>query len=139
MIAGVGQMRAQMRLVVVLAGGVDDQKQMVAEIRHHQVVENAAGLVGELRIALAAGRQRQDVLRHQPFQRQAASSSLPDFARSVDLAHMRDVEQAGGGAGVQMFLQHAGGVLHRHVVAGERHHLAAAGDVQRVQRRLFQS
>ena len=35
-------MRAQMRLVGGLAGGVDDQEQVVAEIGHHQVVENAA-------------------------------------------------------------------------------------------------
>ena len=40
--ADIGEMRAQMRLVFGLAGGVDDQKQMVAEIRHHQIVENAA-------------------------------------------------------------------------------------------------
>jgi hypothetical protein len=31
-----------MRLVLGLAGGVDDQKQVAAEIRHHQIVENAA-------------------------------------------------------------------------------------------------
>ena len=41
--AAVREMRAQMRLVLGLAGGVDDQEQMIAEIRHHQVVENAAG------------------------------------------------------------------------------------------------
>ena len=58
-----------MCFVLGLAGGIDDQKQVVAEIRHHQVVENAAGFVGEKRIALPAGRQRQYVLRHQPFQR----------------------------------------------------------------------
>ncbi len=36
--AGIREMRAQMRFVRGLAGGVDDQEQMVAEIRHHQVV-----------------------------------------------------------------------------------------------------
>src|ERR1700722_9215194 len=38
--ADVGEMLLEKRLVLGLAGGVDHQKQMVAEIRHHQVVEN---------------------------------------------------------------------------------------------------
>ena len=47
--AGIRQMRAQMRFIVGLAGGVHHQKQMAAEIRHHQVVENsAAGHAGRL-------------------------------------------------------------------------------------------
>ena len=41
--ADIRQVGAQMRLVRGLAGGVDHQEQMVAEIRHHQIVENAAG------------------------------------------------------------------------------------------------
>ena len=63
-------MRTQVRLVLGLAGGIDDQKQMVAEIRHHQIVENAAVIIGELRVALPSRRHRDDVLRHQPLQRQ---------------------------------------------------------------------
>ena len=31
-----------MSVVGVLAGGVDHQEQMAAEIRHHQIVEDAA-------------------------------------------------------------------------------------------------
>ena len=88
-------MRAQMRLVLGLAGGVDHQKQMAAEIRHHQVVENAAGFVGELGVALPARRDRHDVLRHQPLQRQRGILDLAGFRPQRDLAHMRDVEQAG--------------------------------------------
>ena len=67
----VGEMRAQMRLVLGLAGGVDDQEQVVAEIRDHQIVENAAVGIGELGVALPARRNRHDVLRHQPLQRAA--------------------------------------------------------------------
>ena len=63
-------MSAQMRLVLGLAGGVDHHKQIVAEIGHHQVVKNAPGGIGELRVALAAGRDTNHVLRHQPLQRQ---------------------------------------------------------------------
>ena len=122
-----------MRLVVGLAGGVDHQEQMVAEVRHHQIVENAAGLVGELRVALPAGRNRHDVLRHQPFQCQRGVFDLAGFRAQRDLAHMRDVEQAGGTSDMQMFPQHTGRILHRHLIAGERHHLAAARQMQGVQ------
>ena len=131
-------MRAQMRLVRGLAGGVDDQEQMAAEIRHHQVVENAAVGVGELRVALPARRDRQDVLRHQPLQRRAASSTLPDFGCSAIWPICETSNRPAAAAGVQVFPQHAGGVLHRHVIAGERHHLAAARQMQRMQRGAFQ-
>jgi hypothetical protein len=46
---------------------------------------------------------------------------------------VRDIEQAGLLAGVQVFLEHAQRVLHRHVVAGERHHARAQFQVQGVQ------
>ena len=54
------------------------------------------------------------------------------------LAHVRDIEQAGLRADMIVLGDDAVGVLHRHVVAGERHHAAAARDMQRVQRGLFQ-
>ena len=41
-------------------------------------------------------------------------------------------------ARVQMLLQDAQRILHRHLVAGERHHLGAKRDVQLVERRAFQ-
>ena len=90
---------AQMRLVLCLAGGVDHQEQMAAEIRHHQVVENAAGVIGELGVALSSRCNAEDVLRHQPFQRQRRILELAGFRPQRDLAHMRDVEQAGGRRG----------------------------------------
>ena len=126
-----------MRLVLGLAGGVDDQKQMVAEIRHHQIVENAAGLIGKLRVALPSRRNRNDILRHQPLQRERCVHNLAGLRPQRDLAHMRDVEQAGGVAGMQVFPEHAGCVLHRHVIAGERHHFAAARHMEGVQRGVF--
>ena len=56
-------------------------------------------------------------------------------AGEAQLAHMRDVEQPGLGAGVQMLGEDAGGILHRHLVAGERHHPGAERLVERVERR----
>ena len=51
---------------------------------------------GELGVALPSRRNRQDVLRHQPLQRQGCVLELAGFRPQRDLAHMRDVEQAGG-------------------------------------------
>jgi len=127
-----------MRFVLGLAGGVDHQKQMAAEIRHHQIVENAPGGVGELRVTLPSRRHAKDILRHQPLQRECCVLDLAGFRSQRDLAHMRNVEQAGRGAGMQVFPEHAGSELHRHVIARKRHHLAAAGSMQRVQRGTFQ-
>ena len=84
-----------MRLVFGLAGGVDHQKQVAAEIRHHQVVENASRTIGELRVALPASRDGKNILRHQPLQRQCRVLDLAGFRAQRDLAHMRNVEQAG--------------------------------------------
>ena len=52
---------------------------------------------------------------------------------------MRDIEQPRLLAGVQMFLENAGRILHRHLIAGERHHLAAQLEVQGVKRRAAQN
>ena len=50
---------------------------------------------------------------------------------------MRDVEQAGGASRVQVFFEHAGRELHRHLIASEGNQLAAARHMERVQRRAF--
>ncbi|MCY1177360.1 hypothetical protein D9M73_176650 [compost metagenome] len=115
--------------VLVLAGGVDHQEQLVlGQAGDHQVVEDAAVLVGEQCIALHAHRQIEDVHRHQAFQ-----GARGVLTPQEDLAHVGYVEQAGLLAGVQVFLEHAQRVLHRHVVAGERHHARTQFQVQGVQ------
>ena len=55
------------------------------------------------------------------------------FDLADDRRRLRLVEQPGRGAGVQMRSQDAGGILHRHVIAGEGHHLAAKLDMQIVE------
>ena len=52
----------------------------------------------------------------------------------LDLAHVRDVEDAGVGADRAVLGDHAL-VLDRHLPAGERHHARAGGDVAVVERR----
>ena len=77
--AGLRKMRAQMRLVLGLAGGVDHQEQMVAEIRHHQIVQNAAIGIGELRVALPPGATATMSCGTSRSSASAASSTFPDF------------------------------------------------------------
>jgi hypothetical protein len=110
----------QVRQVLILARGVDHQEQLVVtQVGDHQVVEDAA-VVGEHRVALHAHRQVDDVHRHQGFQGLGGIG-----AGQANLAHVRDIEQPGLLTGVLVFFHHAERVLHRHVVAGERHHAGA--------------
>ena len=55
-------------------------------------------------------------------------------ALDLELAHVRDVEDAGVGAHGAVLLDHAL-VLHGHLPAGERHHARAERDVPVVERR----
>ncbi|MOA41288.1 hypothetical protein D3C78_1632350 [compost metagenome] len=88
--------------------------------------------VGEQCIALHTHRQVDDIDRHQRFQ--GLGSACPPQA---DLAHVRNIEQAGLLASVQVFLEHAQRVLDRHRVACERHHARAQFQVQVVQRGML--
>ena len=64
--------------------------------------------------------------------RAVVSWSGPD---QEGLAHVGDVEQAGVLARPVVLGEDAGRVLHRHVVAGERHHAGAERDVLALERR----
>jgi len=130
-------MRAQMRLIGVLAGGVDHDEEIPAAIDDHQIIENAAIRIGELGVALPAARQAPNVLRHQGLQRGCRVLDTARLRGQRDLAHMRDVEQPRGAAGMQVFPEHARWILHGHVVARERHHPGAEAHMQPVQGRLF--
>ncbi|MNJ49373.1 hypothetical protein D3C77_445970 [compost metagenome] len=124
----------QVRQVLVLAGGVDHQEQfVVAQVGNHQVIEDATVFIGEHRVALHAHGQIDDVHRYQGFQGLGGAGT-----QKADLAHVRDIEQPGLFTGMQVFLHDPKRVLHRHVVAGERHHARAQFKVQGVQRGLLQ-
>ena len=124
---------AQVRGVGLLAGGVDHQEQVVGAARHHQVVEDAAGVVGEEGVALLARSQADDVDRNQRLQRGRGV-----VAGQPELAHVRDVEQHRRLAALPVLGEDALRIRHRHRVAGERHHLRAELEVQRMQRRVQQ-
>ncbi|MCY1502260.1 hypothetical protein D9M68_363560 [compost metagenome] len=136
--AGVGKPLFQMLEIRILAGGVDDEEQVVATVGDHQVVEDAAFDIGEDRITLPAFAKAEHIDRHQLFKRKRCVFDLAGLRPDNDLAHMGDIEETSGNAGVLVFLHHAIRVLHRHVVTGKGHHARAQGKVQRMQRRMLQ-
>src|SRR3954449_10442099 len=133
------QMRADMGVVALLGRGVDDKEKLallerVGGPRHHQVVEDAAALVEELGVALLPGLEVQDVGRDERLERLRGRRVIrPDQRR---LAHVRDVEEPGVLARPEMLGEDAGLILHRHVVAGKRHHPRVERQVLGMERRL---
>ena len=120
-----------------LARRVDDEPQDAVgagRAGHHQVVDDSAAFVQELRVALSARREVDDVRGNERFEKGGDARVVG--ALEQRLAHMRDIEQAGRPAGMQMLGKDAGRVLDRHVVAGERRHAGAELDVERVEGRL---
>ena len=128
--------RFEQRKINGFARGVDDQVELAVSARRprdHQVVDDSALGVEQLAVALAARREAKKVRRTESLERGGDGRVVgPDELR---LAHVRDVEQAGAGAGMEMFGEDAGGILNRHVVAGERPHPRAEFDMQRMKRR----
>ena len=71
-----------------LRAALTTKKQVIAAIGHHQVVQHAALVIGEHRVALSARRQPQHIHRHKPLQRQSRLGPAHN-----DLSHMADIEQ----------------------------------------------
>jgi hypothetical protein len=115
--------------VASLAGAIDDDKEVCAPVDEHQVVDDAAFVIEQQPVALLAGLQTDHVHGNQGLERGCGVST-----HQTQLAHVRDVEQAGGGAGVVVFGHEAGRVLHRHRIAGKRHHAGTELHMQRIQR-----
>jgi hypothetical protein len=92
-------------------------KRSCAPVDEHQVIDDAAFVIEQQAVALLAGLQADHVHGNQGLERGCGVST-----HQAQLAHVRDVEQAGGGAGVVVFGHQAGRVLHRHRIAGKRHH-----------------
>ena len=128
--AAVADVLAEVRQISHLAAGIDDEQPMVGAARHHQVVEQATGGIGEEGITLFAHGQVDHVHRHQALQRLRRR-----VAQQLDLAHVRNIKQRRLVAAVAVLGEDAAGVVHRHVVARKRHHLGAEFAVQGVQRR----
>ncbi len=133
-----GQGRANKREVDGLSRGVDDEPQRAVRAGragHHQVVDDAAVVVEQLGIALAAGSETEDVGGAERFEKGRDGCMIG--ALDQRLAHVRDVEQPSRFAGVEVLGEDARRILDRHVVAGERRDARAELDVQGVERGLL--
>ena len=121
-VAGRRKPGLKMGKIVGLAGCIDHEHEVVAAIGDHEVVEDAAPVVRQERIALASRLQSEDVDGNQRLQRQRGVLDPAALGPHGDLAHMRDVEQPGRLPGMQMLLDDAAVVLQRHRISGEGHH-----------------
>ena len=130
--------RLHMGDVLVLAGGVDDDEEMIPAVGDHQVIENAAIVAGKEAVALAAGLKAEDVDRHELLEGERRILRRSGRRGDDHLSHVGDVKETGRGARMQVFLHHAERILHRHVVAGERHHPGAERQMQRMQRGVLE-
>ena len=118
------------REVLVVVGGVRDREvAIVAEAVGEEVVEDAAVLAAQHAV-LRAARRRSSRRRWRGC---AAGSRSACGPLRLDLAHVRDVEDAGAGAHRDVLVPDAR-VLDRHLPAGERDELRARRDVAVVER-----
>ena len=97
-----------------------------------QVVDDPAALVREQRVLRFAVADPVEVVREQRLQQLAGVRAL-----DVELAHVRDVEDAAVAANGAVLRDHAL-VLDGHLPACERHHPRTGVDVPTVERRLQQ-
>ena len=122
-----------MRDVAHLARAIDDDEDIAAArhiaVEEHQIVNDAAFVIEQQAVALLAGCQVDHIDRHQGFKRGGGVR-----ADQPQLAHVRHVEQAGAAAGVQVFGHQSGRVLHRHGIAGKRHHARTEFYMQAIER-----
>ena len=121
-----------------LARGIDDESETAIVGRRsragdHQVVDDAAFRVGELGVADFAEAKAADIARHELFER--AGGRVMAVADNEGLAHMRNIEEAGMLARPVVLGDNAGWILHRHLIAGERHHAGAEAHMQVIERR----
>ncbi len=94
-----GKARADVGVVLVLARGVDDQHEAAVVgrgdgARDHEVIDDAARVVEEERVALAAEAEAAEVAGGERLER--GGGRVVVRAGEERLAHVRDVEEARG-------------------------------------------
>ena len=100
----------------------------------HEIVDDAAVLVEQLRVALPSGREVEKVGGTDLLERGRNRCVVGGFDQR--LPHMRNIEQPGALTRAQMLGEDASWKLDRHIVAGERRHARAKLDMQGMERRL---
>ena len=100
----------------------------------HKVIDDATSFVEQLGIALATGREIENVGRAERFKKSRDGCVVA--ALDQRLTHVRNIKQTGGFASMEVLGEDSGRVSNRHVVARERRHARAKLDVQSVERCL---
>jgi hypothetical protein len=108
--------------------GVDDQQPAIGQAIEDHVVVRAAGVVGEHVVARLQRLHRRDVV-----DRERIGPRRDVVAAQFELRHVREIEQPGAFAH-RVVLGQDPGVLHRHLVAAERHDARAGGAMHVEQR-----
>ena len=104
--------------------GIDHDHELVFEAIDRAVVHEGALGRQDRRVLHPARLQRADVVAGDPV-----DERVPVGAGDLELAHVGDVEDPGAGPHRVVLGQDPGGILHRHLPAGERHHLGAQASV----------
>ena len=107
------------------AGGIHYDKNVIATIGEHQIIHDAALIVGEHSVTLTIYAKTDDINGDQTLQRLRRTC-----AADLHLPHMAYVKQASFLAGVNMFFHHTQRILHRHRVTRERHHFRTKAHMQ---------
>ena len=130
-LAALANLRLDVGDVPHLTGAVDDDEDFIRpHAQEHQVVDDAARLVQQQAVALLAHGQVDHIDGHQRLERGGGVG-----ADEAQLAHVRDIEQTGLRARVQVLGHQARRVLHGHGITSKGHHARAQFEVQCVQGR----
>ena len=119
---GLGATRPNQYFIVIFTGAINNQKKTIScQTGDNQVVVDTALCIGQQGVTRLTVGQGLQVNGHQGFE-------FSDCVRARDqyLAHMRDIEQSGGSACLQMLLDDARWVLDGHIISGKRNHFGAS-------------
>ena len=127
-VASAGRCTLEVGHVGAAVAGVDDEQVAALAAVGDEVVDDAAALVREQRVLRLPGGEPVEVVREHALQERVGAA-----AADLHLPHVRDVEDAGGGAHGAHLVDHAR-VLHGHLPTGEGDEAPARFRVAAVQR-----
>ena len=118
-------------LLLVLLLGAWQFLNMIAPVRQHQIILDAAQVIDEERISLPAFGKAQHIDGHQTFKRQCRIGHVAGFRAQDNLPHMADIEKARRCPALLVLGHDPHGILQRHGIARKRDHARAKAFMQR--------
>ena len=134
----IGQRRDTLK-IHILARRIDHQSQHAfAEFRfaarHHQVVDDAAVVVEQLRIALLTRLQLDKRRGHELLKKRCHGLMVLVGRDEIGLPHVRNVKEPSLLPRPQVLLHDAHGIVNGHLVTREQHHLGSGRNVALIER-----